>query len=127
MNKNYIRDLLKHNRRFIKSKKLYILLLLLLIHGMSLLARDFTYEGIIYTVLDENTRTCETKAGTWKDSGNPVEDNIIIPTSVSDGYNNFKVIGIGENSFRNCKKLTSINIPESELLSGPEPFTAVMD
>lgn len=80
-------------------------------------AQDFEYNGIWYTVLDEEAKTCQTKWGPWSEGFDGpninVKGDIEIPSTVSDGVNNYTVIGIGNGSFQNCKTITSIKIPDS--------------
>lgn len=69
-------------------------------------ARDFTYEYeghvLTYTVLDENAKTCETKAGHWFDDedlpvyGNVATGDLVIPSVAKDGETSYSVVGIGE-------------------------------
>ena len=47
--------------------KKFTLLLTAALFVLPSLARDFEYNGLTYTVLDEDTRTCETKAGIYDD------------------------------------------------------------
>ncbi len=80
------------------------------------LARDFeyTYAGqtITYTVLDEEAKTCKTKFG-WYEPGNSVIGNLILPSTVSDGNNEYTLTNISEFSFYKCSGLTSITLPNS--------------
>ncbi len=57
---------------------------------------DFEYEGLWYTVLDAEAKTCKTKDGTVdREPGNTVVGDLVIPSSVSDGTTNYKVVEIG--------------------------------
>lgn len=81
------------------------------------IARDFTYEyagqTLTYTVLSEEDKTCETKAGYTPSAGNPVSGAVVIPETVSDGTDTYTVIQIGVYAFYGCSDLTSITIPNS--------------
>jgi hypothetical protein len=94
-------------------------LLLTLILSCALTSRagtDFTYNGLNYTTLTDNT--CETKqgsnsTGTWV-AGNSVSGDIVIPEIVYDGGGNaYIVTKIGMDSFYKLSDLTSVTIPNS--------------
>ena len=87
------------------------------------LARDFEYtdEGgqtLIYTVLDEDAKTCETKQGSYDSStktatpGNSVSGKLVIPSLVSDGESNYTVTQIGEYGFYACE-ITEVEFPNT--------------
>lgn len=78
---------------------------------------DFEYEGIWYTVLDAETQTCSTKGQEYDSAlGDYVYPNqqcrgdIVIPAVVSDGETEYRVIEIGNRSFKGGE-LTSVSIP----------------
>ncbi len=82
--------------------------------AMSVNARDFQYEGLKYTVLDEFQKTVSTKAGTgYSNPGNAVMGEIIIPSKVSDGSAEYTVTAIGQYGFFNCVELETIQIPST--------------
>ena len=87
------------------------------------LARDFTftYEGqtLTYTVLDENAKTCEVKAGTSGSAGNEISGDLTIP-DIADVYS---VTSIGDYAFEGCSVLTSLTIPNSVTSIGESVFT----
>lgn len=77
---------------------------------ISVSARDFVYGGINYTVLDEEAKTCSTKAGTFKIDqsfgpfdvipGTLLDSSVLtIPETVNDGTADYTVVAIGECSF----------------------------
>lgn len=104
-------------------KKTLLLLLLTLLTASAANAatpgRDFTftYEGqtLIYTVLDEDAKTCEPKQGRASTSTavNKISGDLIIPQFASDGKDNFTVVSISTHAFASCDNLTSVSIPES--------------
>ncbi len=103
------------------KKKLFLFLLGVLITLPSF-ARDFSYEyeGQIlnYTVLDEDAKTVETKAGVfgpndlYPEPGNHISGALIIPEVVKDGDEEYTVIGIGDSSFFG-NGITSIELPKT--------------
>ena len=83
-------------------------------------ARDFTYtyEGqtITYTVLDEEYKTCQTKAGISNATtipGNNISGNLILPANPKDGNVEYNLTVISEYAFFGCNNLTSVIIPNS--------------
>ncbi|MDE6511412.1 MAG: leucine-rich repeat domain-containing protein [Muribaculaceae bacterium] len=86
---------------------------------------EFEYEGIRYTVIDAEAKTCKTKAG-WVDNGqyfagNNLDGNLVIPSTVSDGTYEYSVVEIGVRGFTGTS-ISSVVIPESVTLIGEEAF-----
>ena len=96
-------------------KKLLLILLVAML-ALPSVARDieYTYEGqtLTYTVIDEDAKTVETKAG-YVSAGNNVSGDLVIPSQIKDGDEVYDVVSIGEYAFQDCSGLTSITIPES--------------
>ncbi|MDE6270826.1 MAG: leucine-rich repeat domain-containing protein [Muribaculaceae bacterium] len=90
-------------------------------------ARDFsyTYEGqtLTYSVLDEDTKTVETKQGKTVYAGNSVSGNLFLPAHPMDGDVEYTLTTIGENAFYACKDLTSVEIPNSVTTIGFYSFS----
>lgn len=82
-------------------------------------SRNFSYEyegqTIIYTVLDEKTKTCRTADGNWRGElpGNLVLGDLILPSNPKDGGVEYTLTALGYNAFKDCSSLTSIEIPNS--------------
>lgn len=99
------------------TKIIFITLSLLIAFSSS--ARDFSYRykgnTLIYTVIDEDLKTCKTKPGdvTYESYGNYVSGDLIIPENAKDGEESYTVIAIGDCAFCGCKDLISILIPSS--------------
>lgn len=78
---------------------------------------DFEYEGIWYTVKSHDHKTCKTKEGSWNDgepyAGNSISGDVVIPSVVSDGFDEYTVEEIGTFSFWNNTDMTSVSIPET--------------
>lgn len=110
---------------------------------LSSLAHDFFYEyegqTVIYTVLDENAKTCETKKGSGSRSevyadNNHLSGDLVIPTVAKDGETEYTVISIADYSFAyspgisvelstsNYNGLTSITIPSTITSIGEYAF-----
>ena len=99
------------------------MILLGLLFIIPAIARDFKYEGLWYTVIDEEEKTCMTKAGEGYRPGNNISGDIVIPAYVSDGLmNKYCVVGIGDYGFCELSGLTSVAIPESVATIGKAAF-----
>lgn len=108
-------------------KKLLLMLLGVLI-ALPAMAHDFPYEyegqTLIYTVLDEEAKTVETKQGYYSSTaapGNKVSGVLTIPTTVYDGETAYTVVAIGENGFPTCG-ITEINLSETVTTIGNYAF-----
>lgn len=100
--------------RYIKQNLAAVLAVLL---ALPALAQDFQYEGIWYTVIDPDAKTCKTKEGSDEavnyGGGNTVVGDLVIPEKVSDGANEYTVVEIGSHGFFYSQELTSVTIPNS--------------
>lgn len=69
---------------------------------------EFFHEGqtLPYTIIDEETRTVEVKAGS-----NAIVGELVIPPCVDYEGTEYTVVSIGENAFREYNELTSVEIP----------------
>ena len=108
-----------------KINKITLLLTMAML-ALPAFARDFSYtfEGktLTYTVIDEESKTCRTKAGIRYDyPGNIVSGDLTIPATVSDGTSNYTVTEIGACSFSQ-QRLTSVDVPNSITEIGEDAF-----
>ena len=71
-------------------------------------AQSFTVDGIVYNILSETGKTVEVT----KNTSNNYSGNIHIPANVTNGTTEYTVAAIGDEAFRNCTRLTSVNIAE---------------
>ena len=114
-------------------KQRIYLFLMLVITALTASSRDFEYEGIIYTVLDEEAKTVETKRGSGKlplkgqdieftvfeeetsnnTPGNDVSGSLILPKYPKDGDVEYTLVNIGNFGFVDCNNLTSIQLPDT--------------
>lgn len=84
---------------------------------------DFEYEGIIYTVIDVDAKTCRTKAGEDSNSsGNYILGDVVIPPVAVKDEIEYSVIEIGNFSFTSNQELKSLQLPESLTSIGEEAF-----
>lgn len=101
---------------------------------LSLSAKDFTYNGIIYTVTDEDAMTVETKAGTTEPdpedsekviriAGNDAAGFITLPSTVRDeNGEEYTLTRLGDDSFSNCSYLFDVTLPETVTEIGSYAF-----
>ena len=83
---------------------------------------EFSYQGVNYVVLDREAGTCQTKPGTYSDGGSSVSGYLVIPATVSNGKDTFKVVSIGFSSFLGNNELTSIELPNTVRIIGNNAF-----
>ncbi len=83
---------------------------------------DFVYEGVVYTIIDSEARTCSTKAGDRTYCGNYWKGDLVIPQTVSDGEKEYTVVEIADCSFSGCTTLSSIMLPNSVTSIGAYAF-----
>ena len=106
------------------KQRLY-LFLMLVVATLTASARDFKYEGITYTVLDEEAKTVETKQGrylvSFPNSGNHVSGSLVLPANPKDGEVEYTLVGIGSRGFYKTD-LTNIVLPQSLTSIGSEAF-----
>ena len=96
-------------------KKLFSLFLTLFVAG-SVWAYDFEVDGIYYYTISENEVRV---TSSWDDN---YYGDIVIPSSVTYGGNNYSVTLIGYEAFGGCSGLTSITIPNSVTSIGDGAF-----
>lgn len=87
---------------------------------------DFVYNGMTYTVIDVEAKTCKTK-DSWYSLTEGISDAMFtsdfeIPSSVSDGIYDYTVVEIGRSTFSNCSALASIKLPETLTAIGEYAF-----
>lgn len=116
-------------------KKL-LLTLLTILFSFSLNARDFSYEYegkiVIYTVIDEDAKTCMTKEGGYDKSlsithaeykaGNYVSGDLILPKNPIDNNIVYTLISLGKYAFYDCGSLKSVSIPDGVTTIGTAAF-----
>lgn len=104
-----------------KKFSILIILLSLSIH-LSSAAKIFTYQGIVYQVIDENAKTCKTADMAGSCTANfSAEGDVTLPTQPADGTSTYTLTEIGYKSFSQSK-LTSIAIPNSVHIINDQAF-----
>lgn len=104
-------------------------------------ARDFKYEGLYYTVIDEEAATCKTRAGDYEymdwdgphscEVGNTYQtDNLVIPATVYDSDKTYTVIEIGDQGFYGISRsgsMESVVLPNTIIVIGKFAFSNNID
>lgn len=115
--------------------------------GMDPPGEDFEYEGIIYTVINEEAKICRTKEGCFDNDfipGNNISTDVNIPEKAIFNGNEYSVVEIGDYgfvygkmnafsipntvtkigkyAFSNCKNLTNLKLSESLEYIGEQAF-----
>ncbi|MDE7407293.1 MAG: leucine-rich repeat domain-containing protein, partial [Muribaculaceae bacterium] len=94
----------------------YLFFSLLVATALSLSARDFSYayksQTITYTVIDEDAKTCMTKAGASA-AGNIATGQLQLPSNPKDGDMEFTLVSIGDYAFYYCTGMTSVTEPNT--------------
>lgn len=106
-------------------KRFSLFLTIVLTAILSSISRDFkyTYQGktIVYTVIDEDAKTVETRAG-YYNAGNSVSGDLILPDHpLEDGIIEYTLVGIGDYAFWQSN-LTNIVIPNTVTTIGKFAF-----
>lgn len=91
--------------------------------------RDFYYkyehQTVRYKVLDEESKTCITYPGNYfaytLESNHKIWGDLVIPEIVSDGYNDYTVVAIGDGSFYK-NSITKLVLPKSVKQIGNNAF-----
>lgn len=94
--------------------------------GSALSAEDeIVYQGLTYVVIDPVAGTCATKPGEngTGTAGNTYEGDLNIPATITDGFEECSVIGIGAYGFQGNQGITSVSLPESLQSIGESAFS----
>ena len=89
-------------------------------------AHDFEVGGIYYNIKEDGT--CEvTFKGDYPYADEEYSGSVTIPSEVKFNGNVYSVTGIGEEAFRSCSGLKSVNISSSVKSIGSRAFSACTD
>ena len=98
------------------------LTLIVMAVSLTAMGRDFTFGGIVYTVVSEIQKTVRTKAGDGITPGNNVSGVLTIPETVNDGSNDYTVTEIGKFGFKQTKITGELVIPKTITTIGNSAF-----
>ena len=101
-------------------RKRLFALVLMLIAAINTFAYSFKSDGIYYNILSMEEHTCEVTYGST--NCNSYSGDIIIPSVVQYGGNEYTVVGIGERAFSYCRDLATVSIPSSVTTIGAYAF-----
>lgn len=86
-------------------------------------SREFTYQGLRYSVRDEIGKTCRLAEGDITGiAANTYSGYLTIPAKVWDGDTEYEVYEIGRNTFQGCETLTGVKIPDTVREIGASAF-----
>jgi hypothetical protein len=105
-------------------KKLLSTIVLMLL-PMLASAYDFTYNGIRYTIVSKAEQTLEVAASNQtagEDGPTLYKGDITIPSTITYGGKDYKVIGIGYHAFVNCVGVNSVSLPNTLTYIRKEAF-----
>ena len=106
------------------SRRLYNLLLLLaglMSYGMAG-AQSFEFEGLRYTVYNNQAKTVYTARGSRPDPSVEISGDVVFPETVWYNDEAYTLVGIEQDSFSCCSDLTSIELPNTVLEIKPRAF-----
>lgn len=94
-----------------KMKKIAVIVFLLFV-SLTMSAKSFIYNGIVYNVISESKKTAEVaiKPDAWLDA---YQGDVVIPPYVSSDGVNYIVIGLDSYAFDKCIYITSISLPNT--------------
>ena len=108
-------------------KKQYLLFLLALMLTQGLWAKPFEFGGLWYEPTSENTvkvveESTSSEEGTSFSFRKCYEGDIVVPETVVSGETTYTVTAIGNGTFRESAKLTSVTLPATLTDLGDAPF-----
>ena len=98
-----------------KTVKLLLITIAMLLCSVMANAHDFEVDGIFYNILSSTDLTVEvTCKGAYSYSYHDEYSGVvIIPSTITHEDKIYGVIGIGSDAFGDCRSLTSVTIPNS--------------
>ena len=89
---------------------------LLLLFPNLCVAQEFNYNGLFYTILDSDAKTCSTKPGSLLSGGNEAVGRLELPSVAYYNGESYTLTTIGYASFNNrCGDMTDLIIPSTVL------------
>lgn len=97
----------------------------MLLLPMVVSAYDFSFNGILYTIVSSTSKTVEVASNNQSagaDGSSRYSGDLTIPSIVSYAGTEYTVIGIGESAFVNCVSMSSITLPNTLTYIKKEAF-----
>ena len=108
----------------LKFHRAIVAIAMMLIGWLPSLAHDFKVNGIFYKKTSDNTVAVTFKGSSYISYSKEYSGDIVIPSSVKYNGVTYSVTSIGNNAFRECSSLTSIEIGNSVTSIGVGAFSA---
>lgn len=87
-------------------RNILALILIAFCYSLNIVAQDFTYNGILYDIVDEDEQTVEVV------HDESYSGDVAIPSTVEYNGVNYAVVDIDESAFSGCSELTSVTISD---------------
>ena len=100
-----------------------VAIVFMLIGWLPSLAHDFEVDGIFYNKTSGNTAAVTYEGDTWNSNYNEYSGNVVIPSSVDYNGTTYSVTSIGDDAFKYCISLKSIEIGNSVTSIGDDAFS----
>ena len=110
----------KFCKRFIMSKKIFLLFFTLFTFSLKVPAYDFENAGIYYTVSSRQKYTVAVTSSPQQRSA--YRGEIVVPPSVVYEGKTFRVTEISKRAFQGCAQLVSLTVPASVVEIGVMVF-----
>ena len=106
----------------LKFHRAIVAIAMMLIGWLPSLAHDFEVDGVFYNKTSDNTVAVTFKGSSYNSYSKEYSGDIVIPSSVKYNGVTYSVTSIGNNAFRECSSLTSIEIGNSVTSIGELAF-----
>ena len=102
-----------------RKTKHWLMTIAALLCSVAVNAYDYQVNGICYNIISSIDLTVEVTSDV---NNNKYEGNVVIPSKVSLGDKEYKVVSIGDHAFNQCFNLSSVTIPYGVVSIGLQSF-----